>query len=396
MPPSRAHTPRAKRRPARPTEAAVRPASPSWRPRVLIGAVGAAGLIVLAAVGYALWGPTVRPRQSPYYLHVPTGSSYAELRAILDTAGVLAWPRTFDFVAEQMGLPQRVKPGRYRLSGAIGHRQFINMLRLGLQAPLQLRVPVRRTVDGMAEALGAQLECGPDSLKRAFAAAALLDTLGVTPRSFIGRFIPNSYEVFWNVSPEALARRMEREHAKFWDSSRVALAAAQHLTPDQVSTLASIVEGETYRDDERARIAGVYLNRLRRGMLLQADPTVIFAHQDWSIRRVLKRHLSIDSPYNTYRYAGLPPGPICAPSIASLEAVLQPEAHNYLYFAARASLDGYHNFSETYSEHLAFAADYHAEMNAQARRRRQEAAAKASADRSPAAPRSTGTNSHRP
>lgn len=334
---------------------------------------------MLFAVGgffaHAAWWPSVVPRQRPYYLHVPTGTDFTQLNAILDTAGILTDARGFQLMAEQMGLPQRIKPGRYRLSEAVSNRHLVNILRLGLQTPLQLRVPVRRTVDGMAEAIGAQLECGPDSLKRFFAAPALRDSLGVSERSFIGLFIPNSYEVYWNASPLALAKRFQKEHQRFWDSTRVARATAQQLTPEQVSALASIVESETYRDDERARIAGVYLNRLRRGMLLQADPTVIFAHQDWSIRRVLKKHLTIDSPYNTYRYAGLPPGPICAPSMASIDAVLDPEQHNYLYFAARAALDGYHNFSETYSEHLAFAADYHAEMNAQARRRRQAAAA---------------------
>ncbi len=388
---TRAHTPRRK---ARPTKGKPMPAR-RWllitAGVLLLGAAAIGGLFA-----YAAWWPTVRPRHTPHVLHVPTGSDYATLRTVLDTAGVITDWAAFEFMAEQMGLPQLVKPGRYRLDRPEGTRAFIHRLRLGLQSPVQLRVPVRRTLEGMAKAIGAQLECGPDSLRRAWSRPDLADSLGTDAPNLIGVFIPNSYEVYWNVSPEALARRLLREHARFWDSTRVALAAAQNLTPQQVSVLASIVEGETYRDDERARVAGVYLNRLRRGMLLQADPTVIFAHRDWTIRRVLKRHLSIDSPYNTYRYAGLPPGPINAPSVASLEAVLAPEQHNYLYFAARASLDGYHNFSETYREHLEFAADYQAEMNAQARRKRQEAATKAAADRATKTNGSRAINPSRP
>jgi UPF0755 protein len=371
--PARSHTPRRKAKAAK--------AAPAGRQRVLVARYVGLGLGMLAVAIMAMWAyanyyPSIRPRSGAQVLLVPTGSTYSDLQHVLDTAQVVRDWDSFEFVAAQMNLASSVKPGRYRIGSAVSCRLLITRLRAGLQDPLPLRVPSRRTVAAICEVLGEQLECSGDSIKKVLADASLRDSLGFDEGNLIGLFIPNTYEVYWNVSPRALAIRLKKEYARFWDSTRVALAAAQNLTPQQASALASIVEWETYRNDERPRIAGVYLNRIRRGMLLQADPTVIFAHQDWTMRRVLKKHLTIDSPYNTYLYTGLPPGPILAPSVASLEAVLRPEQHEYLYFAARPELDGYHNFSSTYTEHLNAAAGYHAEMNRQARAARATTARK--------------------
>jgi UPF0755 protein len=176
-------------------------------------------------------------------------------------------------------------------------------------------------------------------------------------------FIPNTYEFFWNTSAEGFMERMHREYLAFWNENRLARLAEIRLSKAEVVALASIIEMETSRNDEKAKIAGVYMNRLRIGMRLQADPTLVFAHGDFTIRRVLNRHKEIDSPYNTYRYAGLPPGPISFPSISSIDAVLNYESHNYFYFAAREDFSGYHNFSRTYQQHLVNARRYHRALN---------------------------------
>ena len=182
-------------------------------------------------------------------------------------------------------------------------------------------------------------------------AIAEAEKYGFKPEEMIGMFIPNTYEVWWNITPEGLTERMKKEYDNFWNEERVAKLARTRLTQKEVTTLASIICEETRMTDEMPTMAGVYINRLRRGMLLQADPTVKFAIGDFTIRRVLNRHLEVDSPYNTYKYAGLPPSPICMPSIKGIDAVLNYKESNYLYFCAKEDFSGYHNFARTLSEH---------------------------------------------
>ena len=177
-------------------------------------------------------------------------------------------------------------------------------------------------------------------------------------------FIPNTYEVKWNTNAGALMRRMKKEYDKFWTEDRLKKAEALKLSPLQVSTLASIVQSETVKQDEMPRVAGVYYNRLMQDMRLQADPTVVFAVRDFNIKRVLTRHLSYDSPYNTYRNKGLPPGPIRIPDIQAIDAVLNMEKHEYMYFCAKEDFSGYHNFAKDYASHLIYARKYQQALNA--------------------------------
>jgi UPF0755 protein len=190
-----------------------------------------------------------------------------------------------------------------------------------------------------------------------------LGALGFDTVSCLGMFIPNTYEFYWNTSADAFVRRMEKEYRKFWNADRVAQAREAALAPDQVVVLASIVEQETRQDDEKPMIAGVYMNRYRKGWKLEADPTLVYALGDFSVRRVLNQYKEIDSPYNTYKFEGLPPGPICLPSISSIDAVLHYAHHSYMYFCARHDFSGYHVFARTYSEHLANAHRFHRELN---------------------------------
>ena len=179
----------------------------------------------------------------------------------------------------------------------------------------------------------------------------LIDKYGFVRETFPAMFIPNTYEFYWNTSAERFIQRMNGEYKIFWSDDRIAKAENLKLKPVEVSVLASIIELESMHNDENQTIAGVFINRLKKGMPLQSDPTIIFAWQDFSIRRVLNKHREIKSPYNTYRNRGLPPGPICIPSISSIDAVLNYEKHNYLYFCAKDDFSGYHNFAGTLSEH---------------------------------------------
>jgi UPF0755 protein len=245
----------------------------------------------------------------------------------------------------------------------MSNNDLVALLRSGRQDPVKLIFNNIRTPEQLAGRIARQIEADSVSLITAFRDTNRLNKLGIPMHHLAMLFIPNTYEFFWNTTAEGFIERMIREYDAFWSGNRDERLPAIRMSRAEVVTLASIIEMETRKNDEKDRIAGVYMNRLRIGMRLQADPTLVFAHGDFSIRRVLKRHKNIDSPYNTYRYAGLPPGPIAFPSISSIDAVLNYETHDYLYFAAREDFSGYHNFSRTYYQHLANARRYHRALN---------------------------------
>lgn len=287
-------------------------------------------------------------------LYVPTGASY---RMLLDSLE--------GKVADTGHMPrvQPLRPGRYVLEPGMSYRAIGKMIERGLQRPVRLTFNNIRTLDRLAGTLARQTE--PDSLAwlATLTDAELIDSLGFTPQTLLAMFIPDSYEVYWNSSPERLAGRMKREYDRFWNGERLARLEATGLSQIEVSVLASIVYEETKMSDEMPRVAGVYINRLRTGMPLQADPTVKFAVGDPTIRRVLNRHLEVDSPYNTYRYRGLPPGPICMPSIRAIDAVLGFEKHDYLYFCAAPDFSGYHRFARNLAAHNRNAQAYAAALD---------------------------------
>lgn len=186
---------------------------------------------------------------------------------------------------------------------------------------------------------------------------------GLNAATAVSLFIPNTYEVYWNISTDGLFQRMYKEYRHFWNEHRTAQAKRLGLTPAEVATVASIIEEESNRQEDYPIIAGLYLNRLKKGMPLQACPTVKYALQDFGLRRILTKHLQVESPYNTYKYAGLPPGPIRIPRAATMDAVLNSKKHNYLYMCASTAFDGTHHFSSTYAEHARYARHYQAELN---------------------------------
>ena len=273
------------------------------------------------------------------YVEIPTGTNYESLLEILKEGNILIDFESFEWLAEFRNLPKHVHAGRYKLSSGTSNYKLINILRSGAQEPVKFVLQSTRTREMIASRVSKQIEGDSVSISRLLYNRDKLREHGLGPDTWMTVFIPNTYELYWNTSAEQFLERMVKEHKRFWNEERMAKANKLNLTTEEVSTLASIVQQETVMEDEQATIAGVYLNRIRLGMKLDADPTLIFAVGDFSITRVLNEHKEIDSPYNTYIYAGLPPGPICTtPSDQVKKLTLVPSSMNLLlYLIALAS-----------------------------------------------------------
>lgn len=255
------------------------------------------------------------------------------------------------------------KTGRYAIKPTDNMRYLHRRLSMGYQSPVMLTVGSVRTLDRMARNVARQLMIDSTEVARLMADTAYIRSIGYSKETLPALFIPNTYEVYWNLSAEELMQRMVKENKAFWNDKRMNQAKAIGLTPIEVATLASIVEEETANQNEKPMVAGLYINRLQRGMLLQADPTVKFSLQEFGLKRILYKHLEVDSPYNTYKYAGLPPGPIRVPSYQGLESVLNYTKHNYLYMCAKEDFSGTHNFAVTSAQHAANARRYQQALN---------------------------------
>ncbi|MBE6275173.1 MAG: endolytic transglycosylase MltG [Bacteroides sp.] len=269
----------------------------------------------------------------------------------------------FEYQAEKNGYAQRIRTGRYAIKPGDNMRYLYRRLAMGYQTPVKLTVGSVRTLDRIARNTGRQLMIDSIEVARLMADTAYIRSIGYSKETLPALFIPNTYEVYWDMSAEDFINRMVKEHKAFWNEKRMQQAQAIGLTPTEVSTLASIVEEETANQAEKPIVAGLYINRLKRGMLLQADPTVKFSMQDFGLKRILFKHLEVDSPYNTYKYAGLPPGPIRVPSFQGLESVLNYTKHNYLYMCAKEDFSGTHNFATNSAQHAANARRYQQALN---------------------------------
>ena len=296
-------------------------------------------------------------------LFIPTGSDYNQVKTILADAQFIINEKSFDWVANKKELPDNIHPGRYIVKDGMSNNQLVNMLRGGLQSPVKVTFNNIRNVDMLAGRIASQIEADSASISNLLHNQEYINQLGFNSYTIPALFLPDTYEFYWNTDAEGFVVRMFQEYNKFWNEERKQQAQSKGMTPVQVSTLASIVNKETNMTDEMPRVAGVYLNRLKNNWLLQADPTLIFAWNDYSIKRVLDRHKEIESPYNTYKYLGLPPGPICIPSIDAIKAVLNAEDHHYFFFCARDDFSGYHSFAKTLSEHNYNAAKYQQALN---------------------------------
>ncbi len=304
------------------------------------------------------FGLNVSREEPGYVLFIPTGSTYDNVIDILLQDKVLKDIGGFEWLAKRLDYPASVHPGRYELTKGMTNRQIINKLRSGSQDAVKIFFKKYRTKAAIAGFISKKLEVDSAQLMILLNDSIYLLKDSLNPENAISIFISDQYEFYWNTSAEQLIRKMVGEFENFWSDGRIEKAEEQNLTPLEVITLASIVEEETNNADEKPRIAGVYLNRLEKGMKLQADPTVKFALQQFELRRVTIKQTRFESPYNTYHIEGLPPGPICIPSKQSIEAVLNPESHDYLFFCAKGDGSGTHLFAETYKQHVANARKY--------------------------------------
>lgn len=293
------------------------------------------------------------------YLYVKTGSNFTDLLSNLNNKHILKNTETFKAAADRMKLSDKnLKPGRYKLKKGMNNRALINMLKSGNQAPVQLKFQNIRTKEEFAGYLAKNLESDSLAFITVLDSTALIGKYGFNQDNIYAMFIPNTYEMYWNTSSTDFFERMHKEYNKFWTDERKQKAAALNLSPIQVTILASIVDGEAIFDKEMPIIAGLYLNRLNKGIKLQADPTVIFANKDFTVKRVTYKLLNTESPYNTYKHAGLPPGPVMMPSINAIDAVLNRDKNDYIYMCAKEDFSGYHNFAVTKEQHEANAKKY--------------------------------------
>lgn len=287
------------------------------------------------------------------FVYIPTGASYSDVETIV-TPFVKDMDR-FRMVAKKKKYTKNIKSGKFLLKQGMNSNDIVSSLRQNV--PVKLAFNNQETIEKFIGRVSSQIEADSISLLNSMEDPKFLKDNGFTKENVLSMFIPNTYEFFWNTSSNQFRDKMAKEYRKFWNDERKAKAEQQNLTPLEVSTLASIVHKETVKTDERPKVAGVYLNRLKIGMRLEADPTVIYAMKkesddfDTIIKRVLSKDLKIDSPYNTYFYGGLPPGPIAMPDITAIDAVLNPEQHNYIYFCASVTNFGYHEFASTLAQH---------------------------------------------
>ena len=313
-------------------------------------------LLLLGIKGYGIYKKAfmrnfiLKENHAPY-IYIKTGADYNDVLNALNKAGTIKNLKSFTWTANRKKYKDHIYPGRYKLSKFMNNNELINLLRSGRQTPVNVTFSNIRTLEELASKVSEQIEADSDSIMQLLTNEEFLKQHGFNHYTIPGMFIPNTYEFYWNTTAKEFFLRMEKEYDAFWNADRTAKAEEMHFTKNEVITLASIVKEETLMPDERRKIAGVYINRLHKGIRLQADPTVRFALGDFGIRRVLKKQLQVDSPYNTYKYGGLPPGPIAIPSIGAIDAVLNYEKNDYLYFCAKPDFSGYHNFAKTLAQH---------------------------------------------
>lgn len=296
-------------------------------------------------------------------LYINTGATFTDVKSSLYRSGRIIHRNNFEWLAQKKKFPENIKAGKYILQKGMSNNELINYLRSGKQDPVKVIFNNIRSVEQLAQRISMQIEADSGSIVKLLSDSTFIANYNVNKYTVSTIFIPNTYNFFWNVDAKGFIDRMFTESQRFWNTDRVAKLASLNLTSAEVITLASIVDKETQKNDEKRRLAGVYINRLKRNWRLQADPTLVFALGNFEIKRVLNVHKEIESPYNTYKIAGLPPGPICIPSISSIDAVLNYEDHKYLYFCARDDMSGYHAFAKNLIQHNRNAKKYSKALN---------------------------------
>ncbi len=324
----------------------------------------AIALVLTGFKGYQLFSYVFEENvKNPGSITIPSEASFEEVLDSIRAMDILENEKAFIWVAKKKDYPESIKPGKYVFDKGMNNNSLVNMLKAGNQKPVSITFNNLRFMEELAGKVALYIEPDSTELLVYLSDTAVIAGMGFNQNSFHAMFIPNTYELYWSTTPKQFATRMKAEYDRFWQDERLSKAEALGLTPIQVITIASIVQEETIKTEEKPIVAGLYINRIKRGMPLQADPTIKFALGDFTIKRILNKHLEIDSPYNTYKNPGLPPGPINFPEISSIDAVLNAEENKYLYMCAREDFSGYHNFARSLSEHNKNAQRYRQALN---------------------------------
>ena len=329
---------------------------------ILIGAVG--GFIVFAGIAWALFFSSMSSQSTSVFVDVDRDDNLdsvcAKIKSVSD-AGIQM--SGFKVLAAVTGYAGNIRTGHYEIAPSTGSLRLLRNMKNGLQKPVRLTIPIVRTNERLAAELGKRLMLDSADFIRLFKDSLRCARYGCDTFNIVGLFIPNTHEIYWNIPLDKFMERMQKEYTAFWTPQRLEKAGAANLTPQEVITLASIIDEETANNAEKPDIAAMYLNRLHKDMPLQADPTIKFALRQFQLRRIYRNMLFAKSPYNTYQNTGLPPGPIRIPSMAGIDAVLNHTQHDYLYMCAKEDFSGTHRFARSYSEHLANAKRYTEALN---------------------------------
>lgn len=334
-------------------------------------------ILILAAAGIfalLLMRNTTAFKATAKTIYIPTGiQSLEDVMAILEKDSVLNNPKLFRILARRMDYPKQIKPGKYEIATGSTILTIIRKLRSGQQVPVNLVINKVRTAGQLAALVAKRFECDSAVFINSMYDPAFMEQHNVDSATVMTLVIPDTYTYFWNSKPSAIWEKIIKRHQGFWNETRLEKAAAKELSSKQVYIIASIVEEETNKNDEKGNVASVYINRIKKSMPLQADPTVKFALQDFTLTRIYQKHLAVPSPYNTYKVKGLPPGPICTPSSTTIDAVLDAPATDYIYFVAKKDFSGYHVFAPDYPTHLKYAREYRLALDTLMLRRQQKA-----------------------
>jgi len=327
------------------------------KPRKIFFYISLALLVTAAYCGWMFFGPTIKsPEGKFFYIH--TGTTYKQLKDSLKKNEIIGSDFWFDKVASYSGYDKNVKAGKYKISDGMSIVNLVKMLKSGRQSPVNLVITKLRTKEDLAKKIGDNFETDSLSVINFFNNNDSLSQFDVDSNSIMTIIIPDTYTYTWNTPIQKILKKLHADQQKFWNDERLKKAEMLHLTPKEIYTIASLVEEETNRQEDKGKIASVYINRLRKGMKLAADPTIKFAMKDFGLKRIYYKYLTYPSPYNTYIHTGLPPGPINTPSIKTIDAVLNAPETDYLFFAARPDFSGFSDFASSYQEHSIHAKAY--------------------------------------